>query len=169
MITVPAPVPELRIDLNTRNLEHTGVTIIDNLPIFRFQQNSILGINFFGKVPNFSVDYQNYLAPSFADILVFFGPNDQVTARFIKGIRATGVLVQDILFGGPNYHVTDIKVNGLNILAAPLLVNNANFIPGVMIDPLIIIPENSGTVVIVDNPIPPAPFFLQFTGTSISV
>lgn len=165
MTILPNPVPDIRLDYEPSNQEYTAITLPEpSVVLFRIIQNTILGINFFGSFIG-NIGFFDPIDPAGASVVVNINPSDTISIRTLKAANITGVEVQDVTFGGPDYQISQIKVNGLNILDSPLIVNSDQFISGVLIDSSIFMPENSGITIISNAGLPPSPFLIRFTGS----
>jgi hypothetical protein len=165
MTTVPAPTPDVILDYNKSNQEYTGVVISDGSIVFRFIQNPLLGINFFGNLPSTSIPFRDYLNSDGSEVVASTTPTIAVQGRFTRGLLVTSFLFQDVTFGGPNYNVTEVNINGLNILDSPIVINSDAYIAGVLIDDEILIPENSAITIILDAAFLPAVTLVKFEGS----
>lgn len=140
-INVPIVIPDIRIDYNQSNQEFTAVDITDGSVLFKFIKNAILGIDFFGSFSG-SITFLDFLK---LDGFLISGASSHVSIRSLKNEVLGSLIIQDPNFGifTTPYNITGVFINGLNILANPVLISSTDPYVATLIDSEINTPENS--------------------------
>lgn len=134
---LPAAVPDIRFDYDAANHVYTAVLVSDGSVLFRQYQNNLNGINVFGLYN------QNISWNDFGSVDGFTALTD--ASAIYRSLVKLVISSLDIRCGGFSvpFTITEVIINGENILASPISITDDQFTAADLIDSSIEMPVNS--------------------------